>query len=240
MESIKTESERVENQKLHIKFMWNILNNLKDTPMVLKGGTCLMFAYGLDRFSEDLDFDSPLKLNLESKIMLASKNTVKVDSINLKKDTSTVTRYMIRYHDKNIHGILKIETSYRSPLSSEEIFIKDGVKFCSLHKMLDYKLTAAYDGENTRTRARDLYDICFLTKKYHNCFTKSEIERLKSFGKDIDKIYEQFESSFSTDQLLSHIDLEDLLIDFQDNISRLSDIQISPISQSHSPSGYHR
>ncbi len=41
----------------HEKLMRAIVKNLADTPMVLKGGTALYLGYGLNRFSEDLDFD---------------------------------------------------------------------------------------------------------------------------------------------------------------------------------------
>jgi predicted nucleotidyltransferase component of viral defense system len=55
-------------EKDHYLFMTNIVKSLADTPYVLKGGTALMFGYNLDRFSEDLDFNSVKKLNLETKI----------------------------------------------------------------------------------------------------------------------------------------------------------------------------
>jgi len=55
-------------EKDHYLLMTNIVKILSDTPYVLKGGTALMFGYNLDRFSEDLDFDSTKKLNLETKI----------------------------------------------------------------------------------------------------------------------------------------------------------------------------
>ena len=32
--------------------------------MVLKGGTALMLAYGLDRYSEDIDYDSNTRIDL--------------------------------------------------------------------------------------------------------------------------------------------------------------------------------
>jgi predicted nucleotidyltransferase component of viral defense system len=46
----------------HERLMRAIVESVNDTPLVLKGGTVLLLAYGLDRFSEDLDFDSPDQL----------------------------------------------------------------------------------------------------------------------------------------------------------------------------------
>lgn len=53
-------------EKAHAKFMKAIVQSMADTPYVLKGGTALMLGYALDRFSEDLDFDSTLKINMEA------------------------------------------------------------------------------------------------------------------------------------------------------------------------------
>lgn len=53
-----------ERDKQHERLMRAVLNNLVETPLVLKGGTALYLGYGLNRFSEDLDFDSDKKLNL--------------------------------------------------------------------------------------------------------------------------------------------------------------------------------
>jgi predicted nucleotidyltransferase component of viral defense system len=44
-------------RRLHVEIMRAIARELHDLPMVLKGGTALLLCYGLDRFSEDLDFD---------------------------------------------------------------------------------------------------------------------------------------------------------------------------------------
>jgi hypothetical protein len=42
---------------------------------VLKGGTALMFARGLDRFSTDLDYDSSKKLSLEATVRVGFRKT---------------------------------------------------------------------------------------------------------------------------------------------------------------------
>ncbi len=44
--------------------MRRIARSLQDTPLILKGGTALLLVHGLDRFSEDLDFDSNKPINL--------------------------------------------------------------------------------------------------------------------------------------------------------------------------------
>ena len=46
-----------EAQQSHLRVMHEVLSSVQDTPLVLKGGTALLVCYGLNRFSEDLDFD---------------------------------------------------------------------------------------------------------------------------------------------------------------------------------------
>ncbi len=52
-----TNLELTPSQQKHVELMAAIARNVADTEMALKGGTALLLAYGLDRFSEDLDFD---------------------------------------------------------------------------------------------------------------------------------------------------------------------------------------
>lgn len=60
-------------EETHIVVMKAIAMAVADTPMVLKGGTALLLVYGLDRFSEDLDFDSNKAINLENRIQQAGR-----------------------------------------------------------------------------------------------------------------------------------------------------------------------
>ena len=52
-----------------------------------------MFGYDLDRFSEDLDFDSVKKLNLKTKIKENLPTGFEIIEITKPKDTNTVQRY---------------------------------------------------------------------------------------------------------------------------------------------------
>lgn len=45
-------------QVLHERLMREVLKRVCDIDMVLRGGTALAFAYGVDRHSIDLDFDA--------------------------------------------------------------------------------------------------------------------------------------------------------------------------------------
>ncbi|MEC4682239.1 MAG: nucleotidyl transferase AbiEii/AbiGii toxin family protein [Nitrospirota bacterium] len=67
--------------------MRSIARSLADPPLILKGGTAIFFASGLDRFSEDLDFDTKKPLHLENRIKNAVGPLVRIKSVDLPKNT---------------------------------------------------------------------------------------------------------------------------------------------------------
>ncbi|MDR2080760.1 MAG: nucleotidyl transferase AbiEii/AbiGii toxin family protein [Campylobacteraceae bacterium] len=73
---------------------------------ILKGGTALMFGYGLDRFSEDLDFDiahyfvGKNTIKLDGVLKKSIPSGVELISLNLKKDTKAVTCYILNYRER--------------------------------------------------------------------------------------------------------------------------------------------
>lgn len=193
--------------KYHEKLMVNILKNLSDTPLVLKGGTALYLAYGLNRFSEDLDFDSAKKLNLLHKIKSSVPHDIIIDNIHIKKETDTVSRYIVNYHIINtgMKDALKIEISYRTPVLDEQITIKNGIRFSSVERIINNKLNAAYDGNNTRTKGRDLFDLHFLASHYSEHFDFNLAQRLKGFAQDPDKLVSLYREDIEADPLLNKI-----------------------------------
>ena len=233
-----------ERDKIHEKFMISILKNLCDTPLVLKGGTALYLGYGLNRFSEDLDFDSSKKINLLNKIKLSAPSGIVIDEINLKKDTDTVTRYMIKYHDakSKIKDSLKIEISYRTPVPEEQVVIKNGIRFSPIERIIDNKLNAAYDGSNIRTKGRDLFDLHFLASQYPESFNIRTSIRLKEFAKDPDKLLSLYYYDVKQDPLLSDImDLEKISIEINEISEKLvalhsnKEKELTPIEHSLKP-----
>lgn len=206
----KQESNNVmlsERDKQHERLMRGVLSQLVETPLVLKGGTALYLGYGLNRFSEDLDFDSDKKLNLISKIKSAAPQGIIIDEINVKKDTDTVSRYMVNYHirDTGHKDSLKIEISYRNPPPKEQVSIKNGIRVASIERITDNKLNAAFDGDNTRTKGRDLFDLHFIAKNYGCILSSSILERLKIFAQDPDKLVSAYSEDIQADPLLNKI-----------------------------------
>lgn len=214
----KEKSYQLIRNQYHEKLMVSILKKLADTPLVLKGGTALYLGYGLNRFSEDLDFDSSRKLNLLSRIKEATPIGFQLENIKLKKDTDTVSRYIINYSVASIglHDMLKMEISYRTPVPESDITVQNGIRFASLERIIDNKLNAAFDGENTRIKARDLFDLHYLAKKFPQKFTEDLAKRLYDFAKEPDKLFSVYASDIQFDVLLEDMDLETTVLELQD------------------------
>lgn len=144
-------------EKKHAQFMSEIAKSISDSPTVLKGGTALLLAYGLDRYSEDLDFDSTKQLNLQKRINdSAKKLNIDVKAIHLKKDTPTTKRYVVQYNSEYGFSSLKIETSFRSKkINTQDTTTINGIKTYKIGTLINQKLDAAQN----RTKVRDLFDI---------------------------------------------------------------------------------
>lgn len=167
----------------------NFLASLdSNSPLILKGGTALMFCYGLDRFSEDLDFDATAHTNTEGYVRsFCSKNGY---SYFRKKYTDTVQRLTIHYGGEKP---LKVETSFRNQsLSFNDSIIKNGIRTYPIDTLAQMKMTAFM----SRDRIRDLYDVSFITNNYWEELSQP-IQRLYRTGFS-EKGIEQFDLMCAT------------------------------------------
>ena len=197
-----------EQQKDHELVMKTICvrfhaNNL---PMVLKGGTALNLCYGLDRFTEDLDFDSVKPLNLEHAIREVFSQLGKGQpkfrnpEINLTKKTDTVRRYRITYaNDVN----LKIETSLRGTPNDADLAEIKGILTYKISVLIKQKLSALQG----RTTARDLHDVICLYEKYYNDFSDEAKASMQDIYDTQSAILDRFNPAYDEDAILGTSDL---------------------------------
>jgi predicted nucleotidyltransferase component of viral defense system len=197
-----------EQQKDHELVMQTICESFlkKKLPMVLKGGTALKLCYGLDRFSEDLDFDSAKPLNLESSIQdvfsQLGKGQAKFRNpkISLTKKTDTVRRYRVTYAD-NIN--LKIETSMRGTPDDKDLTRINGILTYKIPSLIKQKLSALQG----RTTARDLHDVIYLYETYFDDFKDEEIASIQDLYDTQSTILDRFNPAYDEDTMLSTSDL---------------------------------
>lgn len=198
----------------HHKVMWAILEKLneKDTPVYLKGGTALYFFYGLDRFSEDLDFNAKRRINLETKIKDAIRESgAEILKATTKKNTDTVHRIMIHYSMDGVDGRLKVETSFRESCNPQDIVVVRGVRTYPIESLADMKLNAMF-GERRRTKARDLYDIRFIMREFPEVFVADRLDRCKFYFSDIDDVESRYRAAFEDDNIIATGELTEIVL----------------------------
>lgn len=161
----------LENYQIQrLGFMKEILGYVGDN-FILKGGTALRFYYGLDRYSEDLDFDS-ISSNMDITKQLKRHKDFNSWKIYEKKVTQSSVRITIDYGAKTDLGIypLKVDISGRDKIRLHNNLLKyskiDGVNVYDIETLVDLKSLAFCQ----RDKIRDFYDVGFLLEKYPQCF----------------------------------------------------------------------
>ena len=195
--------------------------------LVLKGGTSLLLAYALDRFSVDMDYDAKYPVDLEKHIERAvGKCGIEIKAINLSKDTNTTKRYKIHYEEHNTSRPpfpLKLECSFRQALTIDEadVIEIDEIRVYRINKLAEQKVGAFL----SRERARDIYDIHFLLRKHPDAFNNSILKQLvdEIDRKGIDMILKAYEDDSEADDVLSNTDGMTIVLELEQLAHSLRD-----------------
>jgi len=208
-------------QKTRTEFMRHIARMLTETTrdtFILKGGTALLLAYGLPRYSTDLDYDGrDRNIDIAGPLTIASKRAgIQIDSLNIKKDTETVKRYMLHYKGSE-NDPLKVEISYRqsSAINKSDITIIDGICVYTIEKLALLK-TEAFLG---RTKARDVFDIAFILRQYPDALTKDLLRRISNRINEL--TLDLLSASMKEERILRGFDPDDIVLDMQNRIDNL-------------------
>lgn len=149
----------------------------KNEDLVFKGGTFLKHAYGLDRFSEDLDFTIYKKSKYKESLINASNflNDYGIEAeltelISKKKSTTGKLRYKGPLFDGSERSIgsIHIEISERNDVFLEPRWIRLFFKYpeTRVENVLGLQKEEAFAEKlralSTRNKGRDLYDVWFL------------------------------------------------------------------------------
>lgn len=165
---------------LHSKFLTLLYAHPKASSLSFVGGTALRLLHGLDRFSEDLDFDNLGLKGLQVRSLIERiASSMRNEGITVEQTTKLTPRRS--YHELRFPNLLfdlKITTNPREKLmikideSREWIGQKPDVVLFSKYGMIERIVTnslnqimvqklAAYVGR-TPTQPRDLYDLVWL------------------------------------------------------------------------------
>lgn len=128
-----------------------------------KGGTALMFFYGLPRFSVDLDFDL-LKPESEEKVFDKLRGLIKKYGEVWDEANKFYSLLLVLDYGLNERK-MKIEVSKRSYGSSYEVknLLGINVQVMQVQDMFANKLCALLDRQTITNR--DIFDIWFLMKR---------------------------------------------------------------------------
>jgi len=203
-----------EKDSRHIEKMKEVLKVLSSKELIFKGGSALLFGYGLDRFSEDLDFDSTYKITSDSLInMLRSLNC---NNIKIKKDTDTTKRILVVFGEISI----KIEVSLRNnntTLNKHNFLGK--IDIYDIDSLANMKL---YAFEN-RTTARDVYDLGYILFDKHSDLSYKTKKRFIQKFSDTDFVDFLLvsEPAFKEDSILTEDDLFESVTRLRKGISEI-------------------
>lgn len=145
--------------------------------LVFKGGTALFLLYGLNRFSEDLDFTATSNLDFPGLLKEVSASLRLMNVRNEIKESESISGFSGRikaYGPLNSNEkdacFVKIDISTREKISLKADFKEIDSNFLDLlpfslkvmneSEMLSEKIRAVI----TRNQARDVYDLYFLLK----------------------------------------------------------------------------
>ena len=171
--------------------------------LLLKGGAALMFGYGIDRFSDDIDFDAnkPIR-DVEKKIArvrMPEEHIIRVYTLNI---TDTVGRYRVQYSSPSGIDSLNIEISYHNRFARDDVNVVDGlqVALCAGRSIRNrWRHTTA----RTLHQARDLYDLEFLSTTHPGQFNEDLAKRFRDFTADPERLFSIHRPAFQEDDLIS-------------------------------------
>ena len=184
--------------RIHNRLIQTIVKGLSDKPVVLKGGTALMLAYGLDRYSEDIDYDSNTRIDLVNELDSIMQGTRMIYEIISKKHTETTSRAFINYEIGKIrNGKLKVEIKNNRPLRFEYVNMKPGFWVYSIDKICEHKLNATV----VRIKSRDFYDLGFIARQFKSELSDANLARLQLLARN-KKLHKLYREQWSEDDFV--------------------------------------
>jgi len=181
-------------------FLVNLYRRIGD-ELVFKGGTALQKCFGLNRFSEDLDFSLSKRFSVENAVYKTVKGMnlfgCEADYKKLKEDETTVA-FQIRGRGPLYDGRERSLTYVRIEISKREKMILPSLQkeIVPVYRDLPLYLLSVMDPSEmmaekvrsiiTRERARDAYDLYFLIKKGFKTELDLIGEKLRYYNLDFD------------------------------------------------------
>jgi len=192
---------QIEKDYLQHIFLHRIYR-LVSNELVFKGGTCLQKTFGLNRFSEDLDFTLNGKCRLKN-VMEDAAGAITLfgyeSEVAKEKKDEISNSFLLRIRGPLYDGSDKSIVTLRAEISIREKVIQevenrsiipvynDLPPYTLLTMKFEEILAEKVRAVITRTRAKDVYDLWFLLKKNIPADIRLINEKLKYYNLSFDK-----------------------------------------------------
>ena len=194
--------------------MRDVLARVQDLGLVLKGGTAFAFAWGVNRHSTDLDFDTNRRVELRDRIESAARAlAVKLGPVE-RKDRPMRQRFRAPYPRRpgRKERFFKVNVRYKDPPRAGDIEVVDGFRTYKVPVLFDQKLAATA----SRIQPRDLFDLAFAMERYGSSLRDDQIRRADAFTRDLDRPEDRYMKEFEEDEILRRVaDVEDTVLRFR-------------------------
>ena len=190
------ENERLVKDHFQDLLLSSIYGSIPERGMlVFKGGTAIRKIYGMDRYSDDLDFTldrSKLTVPSENFVYSLRDNSVATLAplydtrmhVHRGKNDSFTIDAMLRDNLRNSAKIrveITVGRVYR-PILEKRVITVDASYFASvmsIEEIISEKIRAVYTRRNIENIARDAVDIAFLAGRGHKLDLKLANEKLE-------------------------------------------------------------
>jgi len=214
---------QVEKDYVQHVFLLNLYRRIGD-EFIFKGGTALQKCYGLNRFSEDLDFTLSRGISVEEVIekSIVGMNLFGCESSTKKmKDDDISVSFQIRVRGPLYDGREKSYTYVRVEISKRErsIFPPTKINVIPMYRdlppyMISVMETSEIMAEKvrailTRERARDVYDLYFLIGKGVETNLEMIEDKLRYYSMEFDT--DEFVSAVERKERLWYNELRNLV-----------------------------
>ena len=187
-------------ERIHKRLIETIVSGLSDKPLLLKGGTALMLAYKLDRYSEDIDYDSNTRINLAGELDDIMRETRMTYKIVTRKHTPTTSRVFIKYTTERIQETnlcVEIKNNIKIPVS--DINQSHSFQVYCINRICREKIRTTSE----RTKPRDLYDLGFIASNFKAELDDKNLLALENLFLQ-KKLIAHYKEFWSMDDMVKH------------------------------------
>ena len=204
-------------QALHERIMRELVARVQDTTFVLKGGSALAFAYGLNRHSTDLDFDADRRTDISRRIRRSMLAVGVTPTTWWHMDKRNSLRYRVEYIESATSDPedLTVDMHFKPKPKQVDVVMVGGIQTYRVPALFEQKLDAA----NDRREPRDLYDLAFIAKRFGDRLTDQQVRRADALTMNLDWLERKFAKRFERDPVLRPLTTVDAtLIELRDAV----------------------